>query len=156
MRTNYQTSKETAISGLSEQNIQQALCELIRAFGHDPNLITGANLQEIADRLSEFVAREKPWGWKYLANVIHGSQMASSKLGDAILRLGATFDGLPAEIASAHQVQIMATVEVHPGSLLTIASRRCKNPACPIHFIPRSWNQKYHSAECRGKDKVRK
>lgn len=43
-------------------------------------------------------------------------------------------------------VKLIAVGNVHPGSLVLGDSRKCW---CGIWFIGRTWNQKYHSKECR-------
>ena len=121
------------------------MAELVRSLNHDPQLINRANLQEIADTLSELAGLPKPWGWKYVANVLHGKLHASKRMMDAILRLGAIIDGV--EAAKYHRVSVLSLHEIPNDTLITSKPIRCAG--CKAWFIPRSWNHKYHSFECR-------
>lgn len=134
----------------------QMLAELIAGLGHDPTLISVDALQEIADRLSVIGRKEPAWGWRYLRNVLNRKIDASQKLLTAIMALGATIDGIPAELAGARQVSVMAVGTVTPGSLILASSRPCANPYCNLHFVPSSPRQRYHSAACRLSDYKRR
>jgi len=122
--------------------------EVIRGLGHDPALVSVRDLQEIANQLSTMVKKETPWGWRYLRNVLNGKLEASTKLLDAVMRLGATIDSTPVELARSEQVTVLAVGHVQSGALILADSRRCANPGCAIVFVPRVPWQKCHSAEC--------
>jgi hypothetical protein len=143
-----QKSKNRVSFAFSEASIRAALSELIRGFGHDPALITTDDLQGIADRLSAIAGKKIPWGWRYLRNVLNEKVEPSTALTQAIMSLGATFDGVPEIMAQAHQVSVMAVGNIKSGSLILADSKPCDNPACPIEFVPRVPWQRYHSKEC--------
>jgi hypothetical protein len=105
---------------------------------------------DIAIRLSSVVYRSKPWGWRYVQGVDVGTIQPGKLFIRAVQILGATLDGIPQDVANTEPVQIYAKPGlVKPGSIVLAASRSCKRPACPIHFIPSVPWQHYHSAKCR-------
>lgn len=104
------------------------------------------DLQGIADRLSDLAGHSPGWGWRYLRNILNGKIDASRILLDAIMRLGALVDGAPKDLARSTRVTVNAIGTVKPGALILADSRPC---ICGIDFVPRSWNQKYHSVECK-------
>ncbi len=126
----------------------EALSEVIRGSGYDPALISVEDLQRIANRLSAVVKREPAWGWRYLRNVLNGKMEASKKLADAVMRLGALIDGTPDLPATAERVSVLASGKVRPGALVLANSQSCANPGCGIEFVPRTPNQRFHSAAC--------
>ncbi len=130
----------------------QMLAELISGLGHDPALIGVDDLTDIANRLSAIAKHEPAWTWRYLRNVLNKKLDASQKLLQAVVALGATLDGIPAELAAAHPVSVMTAGNIKPGALVLANSRPCANPYCMIHFVPSSPRQRYHSAACRRDD----
>lgn len=124
------------------------LIELVEALGHDPALISTANLQGIADRLSTVAGRSTVWGWRYLRNVLNHKIDASRALIDAMQRLGAMLDGAPVEAVQGERVTILALGHVDAGALILADSIRCANPACRVVFVPRTPNQRAHCKEC--------
>jgi hypothetical protein len=132
------------------------LSDLITEIGHDPALISVEALQQVADRLSAVANQKKPWGWRYLRNVLNRKVDASQKLIKAIVSLGATLDGVPSDLAGAHPVSVMTMGAVTPGALILADSRPCAYPGCNLHFVPSSPRQRYHSARCRYLDYKRK
>lgn len=152
-------SKKIALRASQRSDVKQLLRTLIESLGHDPDLIHVKDLEELAARLSEVAQRTKdgkqPWGWRYLRNVLNENIDASADLMAAIYALGAHSDGTPKLVAMARQVMVLAVGNVKPGALILADSKRCRNPWCPIWFVPRSGNQKYHSTECR-KDHLKK
>ena len=133
---------------------QKALSELILALGHDPALISTAELQTLADRLAA-LAKHNGWGWRYLRNVINGKQPASRKLAGAILRLGAVVDDTPLELAQSERIEIRAMGRLRPGTIIYGDSQLCANPLCGLYFLPRHSRHRYHSAACRKAAKKR-
>ncbi len=106
--------------------------------------------EDLARRLSDIAAKSPPWGWRYLQGVSVGSIEPSGKLARAINALGASLDGLRAEIGYAQAVTVYAAPgTVKPGSLVMAMSRPCGYARCPVWFIPRVPNQKYHHPDCR-------
>lgn len=102
--------------------------------------------QELAKRLSEIARIDKPWGWRYVQSVDHGTlgHPPSRKFLHALDVLAAEADGLPAFIAETEPVMVHARPgSVHPNAILLTESKPCANPTCTIHFIPRVPWQKY-------------
>lgn len=126
------------------------LRELLRTMGFDPALINTKDLQDVADSLTSLanLPDGKSWGWKYLNQVLHDKLPASRILYSAILAQGALSDGVNSAIATGRRVLVYAKsgVDVHAGTLITRASRRC---ICGIYFIPAAWNSLTCSSECR-------
>jgi hypothetical protein len=123
--------------------------ELIRSFGHYPDVIPYQELQGIADKLSQ-VARKttRPWTWRYLRSVLSGTVEPSQLLVDTMLKLGALVDGAPVEAVTGERVTILALGKVEAGAVVLADSRRCANPACRVVFVPRVPWQKCHGTEC--------
>lgn len=138
--------------GAEEEMIRGALAELVRGFGHEPGLISVEDLQGIADKLSQVAGKDPPWGWRYLRNLLNGKIEASEKMGNAVMALGATLDGVPVLVARGHPVQVLAVGEVKPGSVVLGSSRACARPGCMVHFVPRVPWQKWCSKECKHRD----
>lgn len=138
---------------ISVSAVRSSLAELMRYFGYDPDRATVDEKQIIADRLSVVARKARPWTWRYVQSVLAGSIEPSPVFADAVNGLGASLDGIPLEVATSHRVQITAVGQVKPGSLVLADSRPCANPACPIEFVPRTPNQKYHNTTCRLKHK---
>jgi hypothetical protein len=136
-------------TALTASTISGALRELIRSFGYDPDRISSEDLQGVADRLSRIAGKEPAWGWRYLHNILMGKLDSSEKLTQAIMALGASFDGIPLEVAASRPVTVQALGNVRPGALVFGDSRPCSNPACPVEFIPRAWNHRFCTPACR-------
>lgn len=137
------TSYKTAINA----PCVDALREIIRSLTYDPDHLTVEAKTDVADRLGQMVG--KPWGWRYIHNVLHGKINASKELQDAIIRLGASIDGMPEILAKSRPVQCLAIGDVRPGALILADSRRCGYPPCGIWFVPTAKHQRYHSIECK-------
>jgi hypothetical protein len=102
--------------------------------------------QELAKRLSEIARKEKPWGWRYIQSVDHGTlgHPPSRRFLRAVAILAAEVDGLPAFVADTEPVMVHARPgSVHPNAILLAESKPCAYPACTIHFIPRVPWQKF-------------
>lgn len=102
--------------------------------------------QELAKRLSEIARKEKPWGWRYVQSVEHGTlgHAPSRRFLQAVAVLAAESDGVPEFVAETEAVMVYARAgAVHPNSILLAESKGCANPTCKIHFIPRVPWQKY-------------
>ncbi len=138
---------------VSISGVRSSLGELLRYFGYDPAAATVEEKQAIADRLSAIAKKARPWTWRYVQSVLAGSIEPSPAFATAVNTLGASLDGVPLEVATSRRVQVLAMGQVKPGSLVLADSRACANPACPIEFVPRTPNQRYHSAACRCRSK---
>lgn len=102
--------------------------------------------QELAKRLSQIARKNKPWGWRYVQSVDHGTlgHPASRSFMRAVEVLAAEVDGLPAFIAETEPIMVHARPgSVHPDSIVIGESKACANPTCTTHFIPRVPWQKY-------------
>ena len=123
--------------------------ELIRSFGHYPDVIPYQELQVIADRMSQVARKEKrPWTWRYLRSVLSGTVEPSQLLVDTMMKLGALVDGAPVEAVQGERVTILALGHVAAGAVVLADSIPCGNPACRVVFVPRVPWQKCHSGEC--------
>jgi len=126
------------------QNDLHSLFEALRpSWGENGEV---AFYQELAKRLSKIAHKEKPWGWRYVQSVDHGTlgHAPSRKFIRAVEVLAAESDGLPVFIAETEAVTVYARAgTVHPNSILLAKSKACANPTCGIHFIPRVPWQKY-------------
>lgn len=134
---------------LNDSNLIDALREIFVSLSYDPDNLTVENKTDVANRLSQMVNKEEPWGWRYIHNVLGDKIRASRELVDAINRLGASIDGAPDVLAKASRVNVLAVGVVQPGSLILADSRRCKNPSCGLWFVPTAHNQRYHSLDCK-------
>lgn len=126
-----------------------ALAELVRSFGYDPWQIQERDLQGIADKLTQIGKPRKPWGWRYLRNILNDHTQAGANFTRAVFAIGAMQDGMSSLVAQARQMNLYVVGTVHPGAVVLGDSRPCSNPACPVHFVPRVWNQRYCSKECK-------
>jgi hypothetical protein len=123
--------------------------ELIRSFGHYPDVIPYMELQGIADKLSQVAKKTtRPWTWRYLRSVLNETVEPSQLLVDTMMKLGALVDGAPQETVIGERVQILALGKVVPGAVVLGDSKRCGNPACKVEFVPKVPWQKCHSLEC--------
>lgn len=144
-------SKDTEVrkSAVLARTGKDLLEELIRSFGHYPDVIPYQELQAIADRLSAVARKDKrPWTWRYLRSVLSGTVEPSQLLVDTMLKLGALVDGAPVETVTGERVTVLALGKVAAGAVILADSKRCANPACRVEFVPRVPWQKCHSGEC--------
>lgn len=123
--------------------------ELIRSFGHYPDVIPYQELQGIADRLSQVARKDRrPWTWRYLRSVLSGTVEPSQLLVDTMMKLGALVDGAPVEAVQGERVTVLALGHVAAGAVVLADSIPCGNPACKVVFVPRVPWQRFHSREC--------
>jgi hypothetical protein len=107
-------------------------------------------LTTIAVELSQLAGKAEPWGWRYLHGVLNDKEDASAKLTQAIFAWGAVVDGAPAIFANTQDVMVRARAgQLHPGSVVLAASKRCVNATCRVAFVPVVPLQKYCSQACR-------
>jgi hypothetical protein len=142
---------ETKKKAVMVRDGKMLLEELIRAFGHYPDVIPYAELQEIAYKLSRVAGEKKtarPWTWRYLRSVLNETVEPSQLLVDTMLKLGALVDGAPKEAVLGERVQVLALGKVSAGAVVLGDSKRCGNPGCRVEFVPKVPWQKCHSAEC--------
>jgi hypothetical protein len=151
VRTVLETSrrKNVDIYGLSATNVAEMLRGLITEMGHQPDLMSVETMTDIANRLSEVAQQEPAWGWRYVRNVLNHKIEASAKMSAAIMKLGALVDGVPQQQVDIFKVQALSIHSLHNGVMILADERQCSYVACGLWFIPRAWNQAYHSHECR-------
>jgi hypothetical protein len=113
--------------------------------------------QDIAERLSKIAHKEKPWGWRYVQSVDHntlGHEPSKSFLR-AVEILAASIDGIPVLVAETEAVTVFARPgAIHPNAIVLSESKRCTEPTCTIHFIPRVPWQKYCPMHKNRKDRT--
>jgi len=128
---------------MGKNDLQRLFDTLRSAWGKNGEV---AFYQELATRLSKIARTDKPWGWRYVQSVDHGTlgHPPSRRFLRAVEILFAEMDGLPAFVADTEPVMVHARPgSVHPNSILLAESKPCANPTCTIHFIPRVPWQKY-------------
>ncbi|HSW62699.1 MAG TPA: hypothetical protein VLH56_05230 [Dissulfurispiraceae bacterium] len=140
----------------SQAVVKQNLKTLIERFGFNPDEISVADLQMIADKLSHKVERVKPWTWRYLRSVLGKDYAASGILAMAIESLLPMATNARELYDKAYAVQILAIGNVKPGAVILADSHSCGFLGCPVEFVPRAWNQRYCSPECRKAEAKRK
>ena len=105
--------------------------------------------QELAKRLSQIAHKNKPWGWRYVQSVDHGTLgHPPSRLFIRAVKVmaaeAAEMDGLPTFVAETEPIMVHARPgSVHPNAIVISESKACANPTCIIHFIPRVPWQKF-------------
>lgn len=123
----------------------------------DPNL--WEDKRTFAEALHEMAGADRPekvWSPEYLSGVMNWSKTGGgtppSKLfKQAVAKMGAHIDGVPKDVARGKSVTVLAVdAQLEDGTLILGGeTRRCLNPACRLKFLPRAWNQKYHSDACK-------
>ena len=119
--------------------------DLIEAWGYSEPLNSKVQT-EIGERLGMFL-RGKPYSRSYVVNILAGRPLGE-EVRVGILNLLAIADGARVEQVKARPVQCITECNVHPGAFILASSRLCK---CGVHFVPRAWNQLWHSQECKKK-----
>jgi hypothetical protein len=142
-------TKKHAFTGFSDGDLVEALREIFRHYGYEPATLSTDAKQEIADRLSEIARRDAPWGWRYVHNFMAGNIQAGNEFKAAIVGLASLIDGAPIQLLTGRSVNVIALGSIRPGALVYGDSRKCAFVSCPIHFIPRVWNQRYCSPDCK-------
>jgi hypothetical protein len=119
--------------------------DLINAWGYNALRLSDAEKREIGANLARFMGLEKPYDRSYISNILAG-RTGSKAVRSAIMNLLAVADGARVEQVKTHAVNVLTECNVHTGSLVLVDSRLC---VCGMHFVPKSWNQKFHAKECR-------
>lgn len=136
-------------TGFSDDQLVEALKEIFQHYGYDLAAIGVDEKTEIAKRLSEVAQHEPVWGWRYVHNFMMGNIQAGQDFKAAIVGLAAMIDGMPLMVVQGRAVQVTAIGDIAPGAIVYGDSRKCANIACYIHFVPRVWNQRFCSSECK-------
>lgn len=119
--------------------------DLVTAWGYNPMRLSDAEKREIGANLARFMGLETPYSRSYVSNILAG-RTGGQAVRAAIMNLLAIADGARVEQIKTHQVSVLTEKNVHPGALVLVDSRLCK---CGLHFVPKSWNQVWHSKECK-------
>lgn len=139
--------------GLTDDQLIEALKDIFTHYGYDLAALTVAAKQEIANRLSEVAGRAEPWEWRYVHNFMMHNVKAGQQFKAAIAGLAAMIDGTPIQLIKGRTVAVTALGNITPGAIVYGDSQKCANIACPVHFVPRVWNQKYCSPACNPRHK---
>lgn len=136
-------------TGFSDNQLVEALKDIFNHYGYDLAALSVEAKQEIANRLSEVAQHTPPWGWRYVHNFMAGNVQAGHDFKAAIVGLAAMIDGMSLMVVQGRPVMVTAVGTVRPGAIVYGDSRKCANVACPVHFVPRTWNQRFCSSECK-------
>ena len=131
------------------QSVRQLLLEVYKEV-YGPK-ITIANLNELADDLSQIAGRDRPWTGKFLHSVIKEYEgfATNGQLSKALAVMAARIDGADDLQARAQEVDgLLAVNNLPPGTVVLGQARRCATPGCPVRFVPTHHRQKYHSKTC--------
>ena len=128
----------TGVNPLRE-NIIPILKKIIVDRGYDPSAPGKKCLSDLARDLDPL----RGWGWRYIRNIWAGDMLPGKRLERAILRMAN--DG-----TIVKSVKVSSAHEIPDGTIILADARKCP---CGAWFIPRTWNQKYHTVECKRKDK---
>jgi hypothetical protein len=140
--------RQTALYGLSNETLQEALKDVFVHLGYRLDMLTPEAKEDVAQRLSQIAGKEKPWGWRYVHNFLSGAIEPGRDFRAAIIGLAAASDGTPLQLVQSHPVMVSALGSVRPGALIYGDSRPCANPGCPVHFLPRVSNQTHCGKAC--------
>jgi len=126
------------------------LKELIGIWGFKINP-TDAEKRKIGIELAKYMkGRKEPVSRAYISNILAG-RPAGAELTKAIGELLFIASGeVSREQIKSKVVQVLATegIDIPPYTLISINARLC---ICGKYFIPKAWNSKDHSPECRRK-----
>ena len=79
--------KTSVLDSVTDFDTRQGLNDLIRAYGHEPDLIRDADKEIIAVKLSEVARRKKPWGHGIITAVKNGRLQAGREFTSAVMAL---------------------------------------------------------------------
>ena len=140
--------RTVVLTDITEFDTRQGLIDLIRAYGHDPDLIRDADKEVIAAKLSEVARRKKPWGRDIITAVKNGRLQAGREFTSAVMALLREKRGEPVPLTRGTPVQVLAVGDIHPGSIVFGSSRVCANPACGVTFVSDIWNKRCCCRDC--------
>ena len=140
--------RTVVLTDITEFDTRQGLIDLIRAYGHDPDLIRDADKEVIAAKLSEVARRKKPWGRDIITAVKNGRLQAGREFTSAVMALLREKRGEPVPLTRGTPVQVLAVGDIHPGSIVFGSSRVCANPACGVTFVTDIWNKRCCCPDC--------
>lgn len=148
MATQTETKNNIQI-GLADDDLRNALRDIFVHYGYDRSIWSDAAKNEIAALLSQIAGKNPPWSGLYIHNFMTGGVQAGRAFKASILGLAAIIDGMPVQLIKGRTVQVTALGNIRPGAIVYGDSRKCANIACYINFVPRVWNQRYCSPECK-------
>jgi len=98
----------------------------------------------IGDKLAQAAGRPRTYSPSYVRNLLVGAQPFSPQIEDAVSRLLIRLNA-PPMYETIVSVQVAPGLTVVPNAVLTASSRPC---VCGVDFVPRVWNQRYHTVLC--------
>lgn len=144
-----QKTQVTLTLGFTDDQLREALRDIFRHYGYDPDFATTPQKAEIAKRLSEVAEHVPAWGYLYVHNFMRDGVKAGQQFKTAIINLASMIDGAPLFLIKGRTITVTALGNITPGAIVYGDSRKCANISCVVHFVPRVWNQKYCSPSCK-------
>ena len=105
-------------------------------------------LIEMADKLSKIAGRDRPWTWRFLNSLLRENEGFSinPEMERAIHIMGARLDGQSEVQARGHEIMVLTTNGIEPGSIVFGHTTRCY---CQLPVVFNHPNRKYCFEECR-------
>lgn len=106
--------------------------------------------QAIADRLGDIAGEQ--WRWRYVQGVLsdNGVKPGVEFARSVDVLFAVMINKTSPLIAKAVKVEVYAQPgTLHPGAIILASSIPCANPACTVHFVPKTPGQKYCQPSCR-------
>lgn len=124
---------------------------LIEGLGGLPEKNKVEFWETMAKKLSDAIAAEKPWTWRYPQGVYQGTTSPSEKFVGAMMALGATMtEEVPAVLVNTVEYRVRARSGTLENGVVILGKMKvCRRPGCPVKFVPKVPNQSYCSRECR-------
>ena len=109
-------------------------------------------LIELADKLSRIAGRSRPWTWRFLNSLMNGNEgfSVSPELERTIHIAGARLDGQPEIQARSHEIMVLTTNGIEPGSVVFGHTTYCY---CQLPVVFNHPSRKYCFEECRQRAK---
>lgn len=113
--------------------------------------VSFANLEIMAERLSQLANRQRPWTAKFLDSLIHEyrgfEDYHSEPLALALQILNHELNnGTVAMVVSTSAV--ISHIPLPPGTVIQGEVKQC---TCGLWFVPKWHSQKYHDKKCKSK-----
>lgn len=116
------------------------LVELISRLGAGLDTVTGRQLTDLAEQLTQVAGSGKTegrsWSRSYLVHVLHGTQAPSPRLTAACAGLLREWQGESALLTRSHPVMVMAAGDVEPNAVVLANSKKCARIGCQIRIVP--------------------
>lgn len=130
-----------------QYNREQVKNLYTKLYGPD---ITIINLNNLAAKLSQVAARNRPWTGKYLHSLLRGYPgfSVNEQLARAIQVLVDLQSGTD-DIEAGATVTTVRSLHPLPEHAIVLGHAcLCANPGCAIVFVPTHPRQKFHSKKC--------